>query len=86
MYMFQFIIVSCLFILLVGFCRVFHRRASFNYLCKLLELSVCSLIFDLLLFLNLSMINPSLQPLFQLSSLMSIDMLMILSSLPDSES
>ena len=46
-----------LFPLIVGFCRVFNRRASFNALSKLLELSFCSLIFDLLSGFNLSIIN-----------------------------
>ena len=70
---------------LYGFCRVFNGWASFNALSKLLELSLCSLIFDLLLF-NLSMINPSLQPLFQTSSWLSVELFLISSSLPDSES
>ena len=65
--------------------RVFNRWASFNAFSKLLELSFSYLIFDLLLF-NLSMINPSLQPLFQISSSMSVELLLISSSLPDSES
>ena len=39
-----------------GFSRVFNRWASCNALSKLLELSLCSLMLDLLLF-NLSMTN-----------------------------
>ena len=51
--------------LLVGFLRVFNRWALCNDLSNLLELSVCYLMFDLLLGSNLSMINASLQPLSQ---------------------
>ena len=69
---------------LYGFCRVFNMWASFNALSKWLELSLCSLIFDLLLF-NLSMINPSLQLLFQTSSLLLVELLLLSSSLTDSE-
>ena len=68
-----------------GFCRVFNRWSSFKALSKLLELSLCYLLFDLLVF-HLSMINPSLQPLFQISSLVSVELLLISSMLPDSES
>ena len=59
-----------------GFRRLFNRW----------ELSFCSLIFYILLFFNLSMINPSLQPLFQLSYSLSIELLLLSSLLPEYES
>ena len=68
-----------------GFCRLFNRWSSFNALSRLLELSFCYLIFDLLLS-NLLVINSSLQPLFQISSSVSIELLLISSLLPKSES
>ena len=74
----------CLYFL-DGFSRLFNMGASFNALSKLLELSLCSLILDLLLF-NLSMINLSLQPLFQTSSSVSVELLLLSLLLPDSES
>ena len=70
---------------LAGFRRVFNRWASGNALSKLLELSLCFLILDLLLF-NLSMINPSLQPWFQSSSLVLVALLLLTSLLPNYES
>ena len=85
MYTFQFLIGFGFVSFLYGFSRVFNRSAPCNTLSKLLELSLCSLIFDLLLFFNLSMINPSLQPLPKLSPSLSIEMLLLSSSLPESE-
>ena len=57
--------------ILYGLRRVFNRWASFNAVSKLFELSLCSLMLDLLLF-KLSMIIKSLQPLFQASSSVSL--------------
>ena len=67
-----------------GFCRVFNRWASCNALSKLLELSLCYLMLDLLLF-NLSMTINSLRPLFQASSSVPVALL-LLSLSPDSQS
>ena len=72
--------------LLVSFCRVFNKWSSFNDLPKVLELNVCSLIFDILLGSNLSMINPYMQPLSKMFSLLPMELLPILSSSSDSES
>ena len=72
--------------LLFGFSRLFNSWASCNSLSKLLELSVCSLIFYLLLVFILSMINPSLQPSSQLFSLLPMELLLLSSSPSDSES
>ena len=66
----------CLF-LLAGFWRVFNRWSSCNALSKLLELSVCYLIFDLLLFFTLSTINPSLQPLSQIFYSLPMELLLL---------
>ena len=49
--------------ILDGLHRVFNRWASCNFVSKLFELSLCSLMLDVLLF-NLSMIIKSLQLLF----------------------
>ena len=56
---FSFLLDLFCLTILDGFCRVFNLWASCNALSKLLELSLCYLILNLLLF-NLSMINPSL--------------------------
>ena len=45
---------------------MFNKWASCNALSKLLELNLCSLIFDLPLGFNLSMITASLKPLSQI--------------------
>ena len=74
----------CLYFL-VGFFRVFNRWASCNALSTLLELILCSFIFDLLLGFNLLMINASLQPLSQFFSSLPIDILMLSSSSADYE-
>ena len=74
----------CLF-LLFEFFRLFNRRASCNALSKLIELSLCYLIFDLLLGVNLLMINVSLQPSSQMFSSLPMELFLILSSSADSE-
>ena len=76
----------CLYFLLVGLYSVFNMWESFNFLSKLLELSEYSLIFDLLLVFNVSMINASLQPLSQLFSSLPMDILLLLLSSAESES
>ena len=77
MYLFKFLIgFNCLSFLFVSFCGVFNRWVSCNALYKLLELSLCYLIFDLLLDFNLLMTNASLQPLGWFSSL-PMDLLLL---------
>ena len=75
----------CLYFL-VGFCRVFNRWASCNTLSKLLELSVCYLIFDLLLGFTLSMKNIYLQPLRQMFPSPMMELLILSSLSANSES
>ena len=70
--------------LLVGFCRVFNRQASCNAWSKLSELSVCYLIFDLILGFTLLMIYSYLQPLSQMCSLLKIELLLLSSLSADS--
>ena len=82
---FSFLLDLVWLTILDGFHRVFNRWASCNALFKLLELSLCYLMLDLLLF-NLLMTNPSMQPLFQDSSSVLVVLLLLLSLLPDSES
>ena len=76
-FLFGFIFLSSL----VGFLRVFNRWSICNALSNLLELSVCSLIFYLLLGFNLSMINAFLRLLYQLLSSLSMQLLLLSSSL-----
>ena len=57
--------------ILDGFRRVVNSWASCNALSKLIELSLCSLMLDVLLF-NLWLSIHSLQPLFQASSSVSV--------------
>ena len=75
----------CLY-LLVSFCIVFYRWAPCNVLSKLLELSVCSFIFDLLLGSNLLMINPYLKPLSKMFTLLTNELLLFFSLSAYSES
>ena len=76
--MFQFLLnLVCLSFLLVGFPRMFNRWESCNALSKLLELSLCYLIFDLLLGFNLSMINGYLQLSSQFFSLLLMELLLL---------
>ena len=72
--------------LLVGLRRMFNMWASCNALYNLLEIIVCSLIFDLLLGFNLSMIIASLQPLHQLLSSFPMELLLLSSSSSSEES
>ena len=83
---FSFLLDLVCLSLLFGLHIMFNRWASYNFLSNLLEISVCSLIFDLLLSFTLSMINPYLQPSSQMFSLLPIEILLISSSSADSES
>ena len=66
----------CLSLLFV-FCRLFNRRASCNSLSNLLELSLCYLILESTIISTLLMINPSLQPLSQMFSLLPMDIFLL---------
>ena len=76
----------CLLFLLVFFHNLFNMWKSCNSLSKLLVLSVCYIIFDLLLGFNLSIINASLQSLSQLFSLLLMELLLLSSYSAESES
>ena len=67
-----------------GLCRVFNRWESCNAVSKWFELSLCSLMLDVIL-VTLSMIIKSLQPFFQASSSVSVAMLLLLSFPPNSD-
>ena len=74
---FSFLLYLVCLSLLVEFYIVFSRWAPFNALSKLLELSVCYLIFYLILGFTLSVINPYLQPLSQNFPSLLMDMLLL---------
>ena len=82
---FSFLLDLVCLSLLVVFFGVFNMWASCNDLSNLLELSVCYLIFALILGFILSMINPSLQPLSQMFPSLPMEILLILSLSADSE-